>query len=212
LVRPEEPNLHTSFFVSYAHAGPDSNQKAERLFDELRDGVATMVAAPMGAPMGFFDVEGLQAAVKWRDELADMLGNCQVLVALLSVPYINSEWCGKEWHAFTLRERVPLAGANSIQNQGAIIPVRWAPIAQLPAVVSDQQIFMPKNTKELPDLRKNYEEDGIFGLLKTGKETAFNEIVWQLAKRIAQIHNSQLLRPRVFEQDDLIDIFRGEMP
>src|SRR5579862_4465439 len=105
------------FFMSYAHAGPDSNQAAERFYKELRGDLLTLVGLPMGTDMGFFDTDGLQPAVRWRDELADALGSCQVLVALLSVPYLKSDWCGKEWHAFTLRDREPRPGMKLPQNQ-----------------------------------------------------------------------------------------------
>ena len=74
---------------------PDSNQAAERFYKELRGDLLTLVGLPMGTDMGFFDTDGLQPAVRWRDELADALGTCQVLVALLSVPYLKSDWCGQ---------------------------------------------------------------------------------------------------------------------
>ena len=89
------------FFMSYAHAGPDSNHAAELFYKELRSDLITLVGQPVGSDMGFFDTGGLQPAVRWRDELAAALGSCQALVALLSVPYLNSERCGREWHAFT---------------------------------------------------------------------------------------------------------------
>ena len=143
------PNL-PPFFISYAHAGPDSNNAAERFYHELRGDLQTLVGVPVGTSMGFFDAEGLRTGVRWRDELTDALGTCQVLVALLSVPYLDSAWCGKEWHAFNLRERELLPGANGFKNQGPIIPIRWAPIPfDLPPVVKDEaQFFKPQKRTE----------------------------------------------------------------
>lgn len=207
------PNVQP-FFISYAHAGADSNQAAERFYNELRGDLQTLVGLPVGTGMGFFDSDGLPAAIRWRYELAAALGTCQVLVALLSVPYLNSEWCGKEWHAFTLREREPLRGAKILQNQGWIIPVRWAPIPfDLPALVKDEvQIFRPKSTRAQPDLPERYEEEGVFGLLRRGQEDAFRDVVWDLAKCIQQIYYSQRLKPRKFVPDELRNVFEGGVP
>lgn len=202
------------FFMSYAHAGSDSNNAAERFYKELRGDLQTLVHLPMGVDMGFFDTVGLQPAVRWRNELADALGNCQVLVALLSVPYLKSDWCGKEWHAFTVRERESRPGMNLPQNQGAIIPVRWAPIPfPLPSVVQDEvQIFRPQSTPSLPDLPQLYEKEGVFGLLRLKQEEAFDLIVWDLAKCIQRIYYSQQLKPRSFVPEDLRNIFEGGLP
>ncbi len=202
------------FFMSYAHAGPDSNQAAERFYKGLRGDLLTLVGLPVGTDMGFFDTEGLQPAVRWRDELADALGSCQVLVALLSVPYLKSDWCGKEWHAFTLREREPRPGVELPQNQGAIIPVRWAPIPfPLPSVVQDEvQIFRPQSTPSLPDLPQLYEKEGVFGLLRMNQGEAFDLIAWDLAKCIQRIYYSQQLKRRSFVAEDLRNIFEGGLP
>jgi hypothetical protein len=207
------PNLRP-FFISYAHAGPDSNQAAGRFYNELRGDLQTLVGLPVGTDMGFFDSEGLRPAMRWPHELAAALGTCQVLVALLSVPYLKSEWCGKEWYAFTQREMEPIPGAGRFQNQGSIIPVRWAPIPfELPSVVKDEvQIFRPQGTKDQPDLPELYEREGIFGLLRTRQEEAFRSVIWDLAKSIQQIYYSQRLRPRDFVPSELMNVFEGSLP
>jgi TIR domain len=205
------------FFISYAHAGPDSNNAAERFYYELRGDLQTLVRRPVGTSMGFFDAEGLRTGVRWRDELTDALGQCQVLVALLSVPYLDSEWCGKEWHAFTLREREPLPGVTGFRNQGPIIPIRWAPIPfDLPPVVKDEaQFFKPQSGKDQQsvrvqqDLAERYEEEGIFGLLRKGQIDAFRSVVWDLAKSIQQIYYNQLLKPREINPGQLRNVFEG---
>jgi TIR domain len=202
------------FFLSYAHAGADSNKAAKRFYNELRGDLQTLVGLPVGTEMGFFDSEGLGPAVLWPQELAAALGSCQVLVSLLSVPYLNSEWCGKEWHAFTLRERQPRPGASRFQNQGSIIPVRWAPIPfDLPPEVQGKvQIFAPQSTPHQPDLPELYEKEGVFGLLRTNQEEAFGRTIWDLAKSIQQIYYSQLLKPRDLDPDELRNVFEGGLP
>jgi hypothetical protein len=202
------------FFLSYAHAGLDSNRAAKRFYNELRGDLQTLVGLPVGAEMGFFDSNGLGPAVLWPQELADALGTCQVLVSLLSVPYLNSDWCGKEWHAFTLREREPRPGASRFQNQGSIIPVRWAPIPfDLPSVVQGEvQLFTPQGTQHQPDLPELYEKEGAFGLLRTNQEEAFRSVIWDLAKSIQQIYYSTLLKPKEFTPGVLRNVFKGGLP
>jgi hypothetical protein len=207
------PDLETPFFVSYAHTGIDSNQKALQFFNDLCADVATMVDLPAGADMGFIDAVGLRGGMRWRPELMRALGSCQVLIALLSVPYLGSEECGKEWHAFSQREKDPLPGMKASPHQGCIIPVRWAPIAiELPPVVKKEMIFVPQPTRREPDLPALYEQEGLFRLLQAGEEDSCGEIVWQIAKLIQKIYYSQRLRPREFEPDALTDVFYGSVP
>jgi TIR domain len=202
------------FFISYAHAGPESNRAAERFYHELRGVLQPLVAPPVGTDMGFFDIARLSTGVRWRYELASALGTCQVLVALLSVPYLKSEWCGKEWHAFTMRETKPRQGAVAPGFQGPIVPVRWAPIpfALPPQVGEEVQIFRPISNKLHPDLAEQYDNEGLFGLLRRGYEEAFMDAVWDLAKCIQQIYYSQVLLPRQFDPDELRNVFEGEVP
>jgi len=212
-VRHAVPDVETPFFVSYAHAGADSDQKAEQFFHHLCEDVAPLVPLPVGADKGFIDAVGLRGGVHWRPELTRALGGCQVLIGLLSVPYLKSGWCGKEWHAFSLRHKDPLPRANASPYQGPIIPVRWAPIPfDLPAVVNEEMIFRPPSTPADPGLPGRYRQDGIFGLLQHGEQNSYRVIVWELAKLIQQIYYGQRLRYRKFEQDELEDVFQGSVP
>jgi hypothetical protein len=195
-------------FISYAYAGGESNGAAERFFYRLRQDLQPLIALPVGTDIGFFDTSALATGTRWRSELANALGTCQVLVSLLSVPYLQSEWCGREWHAFTLREIVPRPGTNGLQYHSSIIPVRWAPIPfRVPSVIESVQLFKPSSNRRHPDLPERYDEDGIFGLLQGGEEEAFQEIVWDLAKLIQQIYYSQLLIPKNLERDELRNVF-----
>jgi TIR domain len=204
----------TPFFLSYAHAGSDSDQQAQHFFEELRGDVEPLMGLPVGSDMGFMDVVGLRGGMQWRPELIRALGSCQVLVALLSVPYLRSEWCGKEWHAFSLREPEPAPGAIASPNQGCIVPVRWAPIPfELPSVVKDEvTVFTPEPTRQDLDLPRRYTREGVFGLRHTGQEDSYREVVWQLAKLIQRIYYSRRLKPREFQPDELADVFQGGLP
>jgi hypothetical protein len=214
-------DIHTPFFVSYAHADANPgrpggarspDQLAEKFYNDLYEEVAPLIHVPRGSDRGFMDVVGLEPGVHWNDELQRALGCCQVLVGLLSVPYLNSEWCGKEWHAFSLREKKRVPGMDASPHQGCIIPVRWAPLPfDPPAVVGDEVIFTPQRGPD-PDLPERYKQDGIFGLLRTGQLDSYDIVVWQLAKRIQRIYYSLRLSHREFKPDELQNVFRGSMP
>lgn len=207
------PDVRTPFFLSYAHTGPKSDEMAQRFYNILCGDLQTLVAVPVGTAMGFFDREGIESAMLWDEELADALGTCQVLVPLICPPYLEREWCGKEWHAFTQRDKSPLPGAASSPNLNPILPVWWAPVPfTLPPEARRPQYFAPTNTREQPDLARLYEEEGLFHLLQSSNEETSQKIIWQLAKRIQQMYYSQRLEPKEFAQSDLRNIFEGDAP
>jgi hypothetical protein len=216
-------NEETPFFLSYprtdaksgGRGGPrSSDQLVRRFFDELCSEVAPLVHLPYGSDMGFMDVESLPGGMTWHPGLIHALGTCQVLVGLVSAPYLKSDWCGREWHAFTLRNRTTVTGSNASPCQGCIIPVLWAPMAfDAPAVVKDHvSMFLPKPTRRDPQLPQLYERRGIFGLMRAREEDAVSEIVWQLAQLIQKIYYGQRLEPREFKPRELINLFsRGQI-
>src|ERR1700733_42341 len=215
LPRPGRPNAKTPFFISYAHTGATSDEMANRLYLGLLTHLPTLVHLPLGTAVGFFDKDEIDPAVIGDEKLADALGACQVLVSLLCPPYLNREWCGKEWHAFTLRKTQLRPGANASPNRSPILPVRWAPIPYTPPqVVTRHQFFTPTHTTKQPKLAEAaeaYEEDGLYHLLKEDKD-ASDIIIWQLARRIQEIYYSQDLLPRKFKQADLRNVFEGGVP
>jgi hypothetical protein len=212
-------NEETPFFLSYPRTaaksggrnGPrSSDQLVRTFFGDLCEEVAPLVHRPFGSHMGFIDVEGMPGGTNWYRELVHALGTCQVLVSLLSEPYLESEWCGREWHAFTLRKRTPIQGVNSSPFQECIIPVLWAPMARDVTVVAkgEVNIFLPQPTRRHPHLPPLYEQRGIFGLMRAREQGAVSEIVWQVAKLIQKIYYGQRLEPREFKPHELINIFR----
>ena len=181
----------------------------------MRDNLQTLIALPLSTDMGFFDKVRIRPAVHWDQELADALGTCQVLVALLSVPYLRREWCGKEWHAFTLRERVPKPDANRFRIRarsyrcGGLHPlVRTARRGEARCSSSP-----PQNTADQHELAAmSTMKKVIFGLLRAGKEGAFGDVVWQLAKCIQQIYYNQLLKSKEFDPSELRNVFEDDVP
>jgi TIR domain len=203
------------FFLSYAHsawqrsqgAQPDPNQRIAEFFDDLSENVAQLVARPPGADPGFMD-RAIVGGTRWTPELLEAVGTCQVFVALLSHPYVSSEWCGKEWYAFSRRTVTSRAG-DGTGHQTGIIPVVWTPVpeARLPKVVRDVQRFSPRG---LPGVNTpaGYETDGIFGLKNIGLDTIYQSVVWRLAQRIAEFHFGHMVEPRVVRENELRNVFR----
>jgi hypothetical protein len=210
----------TPFFLSYARADDGassageahrSDQMAERFFFDLSENVGQLISRRTGADIGFMDTR-VQGGMQWVDELLHAAGTCQVLVVLLSAPYLSSKWCGLEWCAFSKRTVQRPAGTTSFRREGWIIPVRWAPVRlPLPSLVSEDMIFSPANRPD-PDLPAQYRADGVFGLLRMGQEDSYQIIAWQLAKRISKIYYNQRLRSRRFRLEDLENVFEGAAP
>jgi len=210
----------TPFFISYARAwggsgNPDaahpSDLMARRFYFDLSENVGQLISRKTGAEIGFMDT-GMQGGMNWVDELLDAAGTCQVLIPLLSAPYLSREWCGMEWCAFSRRRVRRLPGAGAPPSQGHIIPVRWAPLPfALPSPVSEEMIFSPTGDPD-PELPAKYKANGVYGLLRMGREDSYQIIVWQLAKLISKVYHSQRLSARKLRLEDLKNVFQEALP
>ncbi len=152
----------------------------------------------------------LAGGTRWTSELLDALGRCQVFVALLSAPYLMSDWCGMEWHAFAQR-KIIMSKGDRAGHQSAIIPVTWAPLRQerIPAAVRAVQRFSPAGLSD-SDIKARYEANGIFGLLTTQQESAYQAVLWSLALHIADIHYTHWVEPREFAPGELHNVFQEQ--
>jgi hypothetical protein len=208
---PSDTDHGTPFFLSYARAGEagHSNKMAERFFFDLAENVGQLVSLRTGAEVGFMDTL-VRGGRQWTDELLHALGVCQVLVPMLSAPYLASELCGKEWGAFSQRSVRRLPGTSASPDLGCIIPVIWAPVSgPLPSPVSERLIFAPGGRPN-SGLPAEYRTNGVYGLMRMGQEDSYQIIVWQLAILIAKVFHSQRLEHRRFKLEDLRNAFRDE--
>jgi TIR domain len=217
------------FFLSYARAdesgladprpasprpgrnnGRDPDHYVVDFFHDLSENVSQLIPLRVGVAPGFMDQE-MSGGVIWDDALIRELGTCQILVALLSVRYLQSNWCGKEWHAFKLRQVWPRQGRRQIPQQRNIIPVIWAPLADgLPAQISRELIFTPKRSPD-PDVPIQYRENGIYGMLKMKQHDYCGVVTWQLAMHIRDVYLSQRAERREFKDGELLNFFeRGD--
>jgi TIR domain len=207
------------FFLSYARAGsvsqtngprPGSNGQVDNFFGDLSVNVAELVHRRPGADPGFMDNRSMKGGARWTEELLHAVGSCQVFVALLSAPYVSSEWCGMEWYAFS-RRKVTKLEESAFNPLTCIIPVAWAPVLgeQIPPCVDEVQRFSPDDLPD-PDMARRYETDGVFGLLRMRQEIPYQAVVWRLAQRIAEIYHSHSVEPRTFDRAELRNIFQQQ--
>lgn len=205
------------FLLSYGHSEgrrsalrlKEPNQRFVDFFDDLSENVAQLIPRRPGSDPGFMD-RSVAGGTRWTGELLDALGSCQVFVPLLSVPYLTSTWCGMEWHAFGKR-RVTRSSGNTTRHQSAIIPVIWAPFPdeRIPAAVLAVQRFSPTGLSNA-NIIAQYERNGIFGLLTTKQDDAYQALVWSLALQIADIHYTYLVEPIKLDPAELRNLFREQ--
>ena len=121
----------------------------------------------------------MRGGIRWSDELLHALGTCQVLVALVSASYLSSDWCGMEWHAFSMRTvrrlgQVPLPGR--VRRPGDL-GARTSEAA-LPPQISAGMFFMPDSNPEA-EVLSQYRKNGIFGLLRMQRQASYQIVVWR---------------------------------
>lgn len=201
------------FFVSYAHAAvgmgqQDPDRYVVEFFEELSMNVALLFGREAGNDPGFLDRWSLRGGRRWSRELLTAVGTCQVFIPLISMPLVQSDWCGREWDAFS-RRTVVNRHTGGTDHETAVVPLLWSPVPndRVPTVISDIQRFAPMG---LPDtsVALNYGREGLYGLRMVGMEPAYKAIVWQLAKRVVEIvgtHRVEALR--VNGPDELHNVF-----
>ncbi|MBU2665595.1 hypothetical protein KOI35_18965 [Actinoplanes bogorensis] len=199
------------FFLSYWRpdppkhgAGPprEPNRFVMQFFDELSENVNNLIGSMPGRDPGFLDV-ARGGGELWERQLLHAAGTSQVLISLLSTPYLTgSEWCAREWDLFT-RRRVRPRHDHAQLYETAVVPVLWTPLGTpLPPVVSDVNMFVPTRLRD--DFRADYQSEGLLGLLRTGRQVVYEAIVWRIAQRVVDIHHNYWVEPlRLTGSDDL---------
>jgi FxsC-like protein len=168
------------FFTSYARA--DRDRYLEQFVADLKDEVRRKHPHNMAADaIGFFDTSNIQAGDEWQDSLSDALRTSQVYVALCSPGYLNSEYCGKEFHVMCERRSAYLrsrAGAKQARN---VFPVLWEAIrGPVPEAVARLQF-----TDD--DFPQTYSEEGLRYLMKLNRyRDDYAQFVDRLATKIVE--------------------------
>ncbi len=193
------------FFLSYARsrqanapvaAAYEVNEYVMRLYRDLTLHVNQLIALPAGRDPGFMDMT-MKGGVLWEKELLTAAGTCQVLICLLSPPYLTrSEWCAMEWDIFSRRDVVRRSD-DKPADETSVVPVLWAPIpGEVPEMVNQVTRFAPRNLAD-PAFGPLYEENGFFGVLNSDPKYAYPALVWKLAMRIQELHATYYVKPGV---------------
>ena len=195
---------HPYFFLSYRRSeyqpgdGSDPDIWVKKFYQDLCNDLHQLTSARVP---GYMDVQTPLGHV-WPDELAEALCGCKVFVPLLTPGYFDSEWCGKEWVAFT--QRMQMHAAAEGNAPAAILPVLWAPFRRyvLPSAVSDMQLVPP-------GFPKAYEDQGFFGLIKLKRfSVAYTRSVLRMAQTIQQVaEETNLAACSVMAMDSLQNAF-----
>jgi TIR domain len=172
---------------------PGAYRRVRQFFTDLSENVSQLSALLPGQDVGFMDM-AIDAGSAWSDDILWAAANCQVFVALVSPNYVkNSEWCAMEWDLFSQR-RVFDRAYHRVSTTSAIIPVLWAPVeSRLPREVADIQTFSPVAVKG--DAEALYRDHGIFGILQMSRRSAYNAVVWTLAKTVVSTYNALWVEP-----------------
>jgi TIR domain len=204
------------FFISYSPSKSGGQvgaaHEAGRFADFFKDlsyNVGDLVPRPAGADPGYLD-RSIPPGAVWTEDLCQALGTCQVFVALLSPHFLISEWCGREWFAFTQRTVTAKAGGGRGRST-AIIPVVWAAHRDddVPAAISKVQRFSPPGVPGL-DIEALYRSEGVVGLINMGLEIPYRTVIWRIAQVIADFYYNYQVEPRILREGELRNAFREE--
>ncbi|MFC1409355.1 TIR-like protein FxsC [Streptacidiphilus sp. N1-12] len=173
-----------SFFVSYARPpGAPSQDDASPIGDLVQDlnfEIGQHVRRESRAGPGVSDRE-IPLGDDWGLYISQMLAEAHVLVALVSAPYLDSEWCGKEWWVFSQRAvhaRPPLSPKTS-----AILPVLWAPLPP-----SRGNALVQRYQYTNAGMPGAYAKEGLLALSRqAGKRDSYHQVVNRIARRVSDL-------------------------
>jgi TIR domain len=188
------PQGALSFMISYSRPSATPGSAPAPVVDLIGDLNHELSERISGAGTGTYDQE-IPIGVPWKRRLAGYLAYSRVLVPLLSPPFFQSEWCGKEWWVFSQR-RVEVHPPLGEEEQ-AVVPIIWVP-------VDDKDMHsdfrkLQYNNRHMPPA---YRAEGLLALQRRRRtDDAYGIAVNHIAARI-----SDLLAHTTIETGKLIDL------
>jgi len=164
------------FFFSYARE--NRNAYLERFFDDLSEAVQLRKGENVG--IGFFDQETLKLGEPWSPTLLEALQTSRTLVSMYSPAYLKSEFCGKEWQVFRMRQELYNKTRDSGPSVSIIKPVIWFPSDEYPEDVARLQ-YLTGDEDEL------HNKLGLYWLCKQGcgrYKRAYTEFIRRFADEL----------------------------
>ncbi|WP_204044592.1 TIR-like protein FxsC [Acrocarpospora phusangensis] len=209
MIRKSDPY----FFITYPNPGQfpglEVRQHLDDVFSRLCEHLMNMTSFPKGQkdPPGYIDKISIPSGHDWWKNILSKLARCRILLPLYSERYFTSTTCGKEWHAFSIRQRLHEKATGGTPH--AILPILWTPMApeDMPRVAQEIQ----SHTLGMPAL---YHSEGLYGLaVNRAYRDEYELALWGIAKTIVNKARSTQLRacdPEIFQ--DLENIFDEEDP
>jgi FxsC-like protein len=166
------------FFFSYSWK--NRGEPLNRFFKDLSEAVRKLVGGAAD-PVAFRDRITMESGTDWPDGILEAMTTSQVLVYLLSIDYIQSEFCGKELQVFLERVAEFKRLNKDTRPPLFIQPVIWVPLltAEVPEPLGRIQ---PEDEKFPAD----YAKRGLESLAKRRDKTAYDKVVEMLAIRIVK--------------------------
>lgn len=182
------------FFVS--HATANDNTPFETFFHDLSRDVEQLVERGH-VEVGFID-RGMRGGDDWERKILKAAGTCQVFVPLMSTPFFDSEYSGKEFDAFSRRRTWQRSDETLMDEAKCVLPVLWAPIRHAPDAISRLQTFSPDSSSD-QELPSYYRKHGIFGLLEMegARGPRYRGAVWCLALEIQRLIEEYWVEPDI---------------
>ena len=168
------------FYLSYvrrAYGSDPAPQEVHEFFGELSRDLEELIALPQEQQIGFIDLERHERPL--GPAALRNLGTAHLLVALISQSYVLDEQTSMEWSGFASR---PPSNKQGRLGSSGILPVLWAPFADIPHPFSEIQRFVPTNLP--PSYVQEYEETGLLAIMRSGSRDGLSAITWKLALAI----------------------------
>ena len=171
------------FFLSYSRPEETDRRKITKFYEDLCNEIKKITGKVKlkNHNIGFFD-KGIQNGENWDDKIGKALHQSPVMVCLFSAYYFESEFCGKEWKAFTDRiyEKTGKRTSNAIQ------PIIWSPI-------SDFKSKLPNDINKLNTSNFKFKESQYlkYGFEKLLTKRPYDKSINEFARTIVKINRNE---------------------
>ena len=137
----------------------------------LRTGIATQEETI------FWWDDSLHAGEQWPDRVTHARSTARVVLCMTSPSYFESEYCGKEFSSFLMREE---------RSKGGIYPIIWRPAEDWPDAISKFQ----RGGANIGA----YEQEGLAYMLRLARHRlGYRQLVEQFAEDLSQIASERPL-------------------
>ncbi|WP_322768092.1 TIR-like protein FxsC [Frankia sp. Cr1] len=155
------------FFLSYAHTDGVGGWVRDFYLDLCDELTRKTTLDP--SVIGFQDVD-MRSGTRWADTIADELAHCQAFVPLYSPRYFNSEFCGREWQAFS--DRLDAAKAVNGKTPPLIFPLLWEPpiLWEPPSDLRLPEVAGAVQYREFTEYGIEYKKLGLMKIVKNKKD------------------------------------------